>query len=73
MKCDMCRQHKQSDYSRAEIGHRPKILGARDLNDEDERLIFLAAYSALAYSSRPITADSPRKVSIGPPSLHESG
>jgi hypothetical protein len=48
-----------------------EILGARDVKrDEGERLIFLAAYSASGYSSPWMTADSPRKVSIGPQSLH---
>jgi hypothetical protein len=48
-----------------------EILGARDVKrDEGERLIFLAAYSASGHSSPWMTADSPRKVSIGPPSLH---
>jgi hypothetical protein len=51
-----------------------EILGARDVKrDEHERLIFLAAYSASGHSSPWITADFPRKVSIAPPSLHESG
>jgi len=51
-----------------------EILGARDLKrDEGERSIFLAAYSASSHSSSWITADSPRKVSIDPPSLHQSG
>ena len=48
-----------------------EILGARDVKrDEGERLIFLAAYSASGHSSPWMTADSPRKVSIGPQSLH---
>ena len=38
-----------------------------------KRLIFLAAYSASGHSSPWITADFLRKISIGPPSLHESG
>ena len=47
-----------------------EILGARDVKrDEGARLIFLAAYSASRHSSQWMTADSPRKVSIGPQSL----
>jgi hypothetical protein len=51
-----------------------EILGARDFKrEEGERLIFLAAYSASCHSSPWITAVSPRKVSIDPSSLHQSG
>jgi len=47
-----------------------EILGAPDVKrDERARLIFLAAHSASGHSSPWMTADSPRKVSIGPQSL----
>ena len=48
-----------------------EILGGRGVKrDEGARLIFLAAYSASGHLSPWLTADSPRKVSIGPQSLH---
>jgi len=51
-----------------------EILGGRSVKrDEGARLILLAAYSASGHLSPWLTADSPRKVSIGPSSLHQSG
>jgi len=48
-----------------------EILSARDVKrDEGACLIFLAAYSASGHSSPWMTADSPRKVSIGPQLPH---